>query len=379
MNKKFALAALTVVAVAACSGDRDLTGPSVVGNLTSAQADRLAGTGTHGNIYTLTNQPAGNAVAVFGQGDDGSLTAAGTVWTGGLGSGSSLGSQGSLTLSDDGRWLLAVNAGSSDISAFSVTPGGLVLTDRIASGGTKPISVTIADDVVYVLNGGGSGNISGFSLSKKGDLSAIAGSTRPLSGSAVDPAQVSFSSDGRWLVVTEKNSNNVDVYAVDKQGVVGAPSFQHPAGAGTKPFGFAFGKKNEFVVSEAATGSASSYVLGKNGTASLVTGAAVTHQGAPCWVAVSKNGRFAYTANAASGTITGFSVSHDGALSLLDASGVTATVNAGAIDIAMSGNSRFLYQLDGSRISAFRVTASGHLEPLGSIAKPAGSAGLAAL
>jgi len=38
-----------------------------------------------------------------------------------------------------------------------------------------------------------------------------------------------------------------------------------------------------------------------------------------------------------------------------------------------------LYQLDGMRISAFRVTASGHLELLGSVAKPTTAAGLAAL
>jgi 6-phosphogluconolactonase len=379
MTKQLALAALTVFAVAACSSDRDPTGPQIAANSATSQADRLAGTGTHGNIYTLTNQTAGNSVAVFSQGDDGSLTAAGKVSTGGLGSGSSLGSQGSLTLSENGRWLLAVNAGSNDISVFSVTPDGLSLTDRVWSGGTRPISVTNAKDLVYVLDAGGSGNISGFSLSKEGKLTAIGGSTRPLSGSAVDPAQVSFSSDGRWLVVTEKNTNKIDVYGVDESGAAGTPSFQSPPGAGIKPFGFAFGKENEFVVSEAATGSASSYILGESGTVSLITGAAATHQGAPCWVAVTKNGHFAYTANAGSGTITGFSVSHGGALSLLDASGVTATVNAGAIDIAMSGNSRFLYQLDGIRISAFRVTASGHLELLGSVTKPTGAAGLAAL
>src|SRR6266566_5968638 len=112
MIKQIALAVLAVSALAACSQDRDLTGPPVAPNSINAQADRLAGTGTNGNIYTLTNQIAGNAVAVFSQARDGSLTAAGSVSTGGLGSGSSLGSQGSLTLSHDGRWLFAVNAGS---------------------------------------------------------------------------------------------------------------------------------------------------------------------------------------------------------------------------------------------------------------------------
>ncbi|MFN2637157.1 MAG: lactonase family protein [Gemmatimonadaceae bacterium] len=379
MTKQLAFAALAVLTAAACSGDRDLTGPSTSSIPTSVQADRSDGAGSSGNIYTLTNQSAGNAVAIFRQEHDGSLAAAGTVSTGGLGSGSSLGSQGSLTLSDDGRWLLAVNAGSNDVSVFSVTSRGLSLTDRVSSGGTRPISVTVAGDVVYVLNAGGAGNISGFALSKKGDLTPIPGSTEPLSGASVGPAQVSFSSDGRWLVVTEKNTNKLDVYAVNKRGIAGAPSIQSPGGAGTTPFGFAFGRKNELVVSEAATGSASSYVMEKDGDLELVTGAAATHQGAPCWVAITKNGRFAYTANAQSGTITGFEIGHRGALAPLDASGVTATVNPGAIDIAIGRDSRFLYQLDGTRISAFRVDANGHLEPIGSIAKPAGSAGLAAL
>lgn len=378
MTKQFALALLAFSAVTACSENRDLTAPRTAANSKTIVADQFAGTGTNGSIYTLTNQVAGNAVAVFAQAKDGSLATQGSVSTGGLGSGSGLGSQGSLTLSDDGRWLLAVNAGSNDISVFRVTGDGLELTDRAASGGTRPISVTVAHNTVYALNAGGSGNISGLTLSDDGRLSPIAGSTRPLSGSAVDPAQVSFSTDGRWLVVTEKSTNDLDVYAVDQSGVAGPPSFQAPAGAGIKPFGFAFGPRNELVVSEAATGSASSYVLGRNGTLSLVTGAAATHQGAPCWVVVTQDGRFAYTGNAGSGTVTGFSVSQGGSLSPLDASGVTAKVNAGAVDNAVSRNSHFLYQLDGSRISAFQVTETGHLEPLGSIAKPTGSVGLAA-
>lgn len=377
MFRQFALAALALSTVAACSKDRDLSGPPAP-NSEIVQADQVAGTGINGNIYTLTNQVSGNAVAIFRQEKDGSLSAAGTVSTGGLGSGSSLGSQGSVTLSDNGQWLFAVNAGSNEVSVFRVAEDGLELTDHVWSGGTRPISVTSAGNLVYVLDAGGSGNITGFTLSQQGKLSVISGSTQPVSGPAVDPAQVSFSSDGRWLVVTEKNTNNIDVYGMDKSGAAGAPSFQSPAGAGVKPFGFAFGLRNEFVVSEAATGSAASYVLGKSGAVSLVS-EETTHQGAPCWVAITQDGRFGYTANATSGTITGFSIGHDGSLTLLDGSGVTATVNSGATDIALGRDSRMLYQLDGSQISAFRLTSSGHLEPLGSIAKPAGSAGLAAL
>ncbi|MEO8193238.1 MAG: beta-propeller fold lactonase family protein [Gemmatimonadales bacterium] len=177
--------------------------------------------------------------------------------------------------------------------------------------------------------------------------------------------------------MTEKATSKIDVYPVSKDGVAGAPIVQ--SSAGTTPFGFASGKQNTLVVSEAGTSSASSYTIGSDGTIALNSGVVALHQLAPCWVAMTKNGRYAYVANAQSGSISGYSVSGSGALSLLDPSGVTAIVNAGAVDLAVSGDSRYLYQLDGSRISAFKIQADGDLQALGSIARPAGSAGMAAL
>ena len=162
-------------------------------------------------VYTLTNQVAGNAVAVFNRAADGTLSAAGTIATGGTGTGGSLGSQGAVALSDDGRRLFAVNAGSNDVSVFDVGPTGLSLASQTASGGTLPISLTAHGSLLYVLNAGGAGNISGFSVRATGGLTPIAGSTQPLSGTNVGPAQVSFSPDGRRLVVTEKNTNLLDV------------------------------------------------------------------------------------------------------------------------------------------------------------------------
>src|SRR6266699_957627 len=128
--------------------------------------------------------------AVLTRGADGRLTAAATVATGGLGTGASLGSQGAVALSNDGRWLFAVNAGSNDVSVFSVGAAGLTLASRTSSVGLTPISLTVHGNVLYVLNAGGTGNISGFTVGTSGALAAIAGATRPLSGSNVGPAQV---------------------------------------------------------------------------------------------------------------------------------------------------------------------------------------------
>ena len=377
MTKHLAFLALATAALTACDQNRSLTSPTA-----SLQAARdaevtrdLAGPGA---VYTLTNQAASNAVAVFTRGADGRLTWSGSVATGGTGTGASLGSQGAVSLSHDGRLLFAVNAGSNDVSVFAVSPAGLALVSRTASGGALPISLTVRGNVLYVLNAGGSGNISGFTVGTSGDLTPIAGATLPLSGSTVGPAEVQFSPDGSRLLVSEKNTNLLDVYAVDANGVASGPTTT--ASAGGTPFGFAFGLRNDLFVSEAA-GSASSYVLDATGTPALVSGAVSTHQGAPCWAVVTADGRFGFTGNGA-GSVSAFAIAPDGAISLVDATGGTALIGAGINDIALSHNSRYLYVLQtggAQAIHGFRVAADGHLTALGPVGGlPAGTRGLAA-
>lgn len=384
MHNQIAVVALAAAAFTACSPDHEGVGPrgaaAQAAQLEAGATSAVTADDTPGAVYTLMNLKAaagGNAVAVFTRAGDGTLSAAGTVATGGSGTGSGLGSQGALAMSDDGRWLFAVNAGSNDFSILRVSPTGLALTQRIASGGTQPISLTVHGTLLYVLNAGGSGNISGFALDKEGGATAIPGATRSLSGAAVGPAEVAFSPDGRWLVVTEKTTNRIDVYAVGSDGLATGPMPQ--ASAGTTPFGFAFGLRNGLFVSEAA-GTASSYVLGANGSLTTTSGAVATYQGAPCWLVVTKDGRFAYTANAHSGTISGFTVGADGSLTLLDADGRTADVGPGNIDLAGSNNGRYLYQLRGSGpIVALRVEDDGHLTLLNRVGNmPGAVAGLVA-
>src|ERR1051325_4007887 len=83
---------------------------------------RMAARDASGAVYVMTNAPA-NSVVVFHRNHDGTLTRGGSFSTHGAGFGSGvdpLGSQGALTLTSDHRLLLAVNAGSNDISIFGV-------------------------------------------------------------------------------------------------------------------------------------------------------------------------------------------------------------------------------------------------------------------
>ena len=84
------------------------------------------------HVYVQTNGAAGNQVVSFARATDGSLTQEQIVSTGGLGIGpASLGSQASLAVTGDDSHLLAVNAGSDDVSLFDIAADGLHLADLV--------------------------------------------------------------------------------------------------------------------------------------------------------------------------------------------------------------------------------------------------------
>ena len=349
----------------------------------TAGSSRLSGeTNNPGAVYLIDNAAGGNHVLAFDRSTTGQLTSKGSVATGGTGTGAGLGSQGAVILDNSDQYLFAVNAGSNEISSLKTGTDGLTWVDKIASGGSMPISLTLHDDVLYVLNAGGAGNIHGFRVSE-GHLTSIAGSDQSLSSSAAGPAQIQFNDEGTALVVTEKNTNTIDVYPVN--GGVAGTRTSFPS-TGVTPFGFAFGKDDEFFVADANGGIAgqsalTSYSLTNPGNLQLLSGPVGTKQTSACWTVVTNNGRFAYTANTGSGTISGFSISNTGVVSLLNSNGITGTAGSGTADMALSNNSRFLFSRNGgdNSISIFEVAASGALSNIGTAAGlPASSVGLAA-
>ena len=335
-----------------------------------------------GAVYTLSNESSGNRVIVFSREKNGSLSWKGSVSTGGKGLGSGLGSQGAIVRRGD--LLFAVDAGSNEVSVLR-TEGGFHVIARVPSGGLEPISLTVNDDLLYVLNAGDPGNITGFRGARSGHLVHINGSTQPLSGTGTGPAQVEFNPAGRVLVVTEKNTNMIDTYVVGAGGKAGAPDVQ--SSTGTTPFGFEFTSRGQLVVSNAAgkvsgMSSLTSYAVSPTGFLALITGPVADHQTAACWVAITGNGKFAYTTNAVSGDISGYTVAADGSLTLFNDGGVTASSDASPIDMALSRGSRFLFALNagGNSITSYAISpATGGLMPRGKIGGlPASASGLAA-
>jgi 6-phosphogluconolactonase (cycloisomerase 2 family) len=326
----------------------------------------LAQEGQPGAVYTLSNNPAGNAVMVFARGADGSLTPAGSYATGGTGTGSGLGSQNSIIVSDNQKWLFAVNAGSHSISSFRIRPNQVLeLVNTVPSGGTMPTSIAFNGGLLYVLNAGVPNNITGFTVANDGTLAPLPDSTRPLSAESTSPAQVSFDKNGRIVIVTERATNSIDTYTVGKDARLTGPTVN--AATGPVPFGFALDKQNMLIVSEAgAGGGASSYQVGKDGSLTPVSSMVMTGQRAACWAVMTKNGHFGYVTNAGTGNISGFVMAQDGSATLLNADGVTAVTGGNPTDAAVSNNGQFLYVLVNriNAIAVFAINADGSLDPL---------------
>jgi 6-phosphogluconolactonase (cycloisomerase 2 family) len=331
----------------------------------ASQDDKDVDKNVVGAVYTMTNDPAGNQVVIFNRTDDGLLTKAGSISTQGTGSGGGLdplGSQGSLVLSEGHRWLLAVNAGSNEISVFKVLPDGLKLVDKVGSGGVLPVTLTIVHDLVYVLNAG-SPNIAGFNLSHKGQLTPLTNSTRPLVGGGF--AQVGFDPEGEALVVTDKADSKILVYSVDHDGLPGMDPVTSPSN-GITPFGFIFDQWGHLVVVEVTTDAVSSYNILNNDTLKVISPSVVNGQKASCWIAGNELG-YIFTANPGSSTISSYKIdTENGKLTLLNG---TAGAGNTPLDLAITVNGEFLYALDPSSgaIDMFQIECKGTLKNLGTV------------
>ncbi len=389
-----------------------------------------------GAIYALTNQhnlatqisanadaanepDRVNQVVAFSRGADGVLEQIGVYDTGGIGenirnSGANpLASQDPLIVSKDQRFVFAVNAGSESISSFriledySLEPASLGVSTVGASGAQNPVSLTVFEDILYVANSGNfvdangdeleelpadrnrtNAGIIGFRIGEDGTLNELPGSE--LSGIGANVGSIEFASNGEYLYITERRTNNVLqvtltddfiplVYDSGEAAVSEVPSIT------AQPFGTDLYPTGEFdilLVSEGNNGAPglsalSSYRIEDNGA---LTGISVSSgvEGDPlttgftfgCWVEFveTPNGDFAYVSNTPDGVITSYEVGDEGGLTVLESSaGVTGIENddaqngAGVLDAEITYP--YLYQVvnNDGRIAQFFINEDGSL------------------
>ena len=379
-----------------------------------------------GAVYVMTNEFDGNHIIGYSRNEDGTLSFLGDFPTGGDGA-SFDGGEGldplisaySLVTAANNRFLLAVNAGSNTITAFSINPDrSLTARSQRTTDGIGPNSIANFRRLVYVSNVDADGqftgepdqegSLTGFQLNRRGQLVSIPGSTRLLGNR---PSAIQFSPDGRYLVVASINagsaalaSGSADelvVYRVLPDGQLSDQPVS--AGASTLPFnaegrnlpsaiGFEIvesGGSHYVVVTEARefrsdgtppvfdqlqTGSVSTWLLATDGELIpiqldvLAGDDFFDGQRTACWIEFSVDRSYFWVSNALDASLSAYSFDA-GQISLLDEAAAVGTPAAdvdpfgttdGWIDLWRSEDGRYLYQLFGldGTIGVFEISGS---------------------
>jgi 6-phosphogluconolactonase (cycloisomerase 2 family) len=325
-----------------------------------------------GAVFVQLNSAAGNRIAAYTRAGNGRLAPAGTYATGGLGGVTvdspldSLASQGSLALDSDQHALVAVNAGSDSVTSFRVRGTRLARRSVLPSGGQFPVSIAVHGSLAYVLNAGGTGSISGYRLDD-GRLTSLTRSTRGLGLANTNPplfitapAQVGFSADGHFLIVTTKLNNKLLTFAVGRDGRPAATptvTVSH----GPVPFSFVVDQRGTVQVTEAGTGAISSYAISSTGALRLLGTSAGDGGVALCWNI--RIGRTIFGTNSGSGTLSAWRI-RDRTTALTAA--LATTTGVGPIDLAASRDGRYLYVQESiaGTLGVYSVSDGGRLHRL---------------
>ncbi len=338
-----------------------------------------------GHVYVNDNTAGTNTIAAFDRHADGTLTPidGSPFAAGGAGTGTVVGSQGALQVTADGRYLVAVDAGSNQISVLRVRPDGSLRAVEdvpVSSGGIEPISVAVSAGLVYVANAGSGtngSNYSGFTLNAGVHLRPISGSTFALPGTA-NPGDILFNSTGTNLIgievgTTVTSTFRIDSFSVGSDGLItpapGSPFAAQAAG----PFGSEFSPTNpgHLYVSNAhggaGNGSVSVFNVSTAGALSSIGASPYADgQTAPCWVEISPDGRYLFAVNTGSTSISSYQIQSDGSLSFQK----NATFKSGAgirpFDARLDPSGSDLYVVDAAlkAVTAFAVNG-GSLSELG--------------
>lgn len=354
-------------------------------------------------FYTVTNKTDENTVVAFTRGPRGDFVVMGEYGTGGTGTGDleipalkkdpthpllngddPLISAYPIVATDDGNHVVVVNPGDATVSLMAVGADmGLRLVNTVAASDPFPVSVAVHSDAVVVASVGvdnANGSIAAYRL-EGGKLTAVEGSRRDL---GARPSTVRFSTDGRHLVVNELVTGQIHAFGHDGTTLSETPAatIQSPRDGDrfqAIPVGFevvARGGQDVILMSEARfltpgfelrpgdghvvqsplyswqTGSVSTYMLGADGTLSLVSADVMTGAGAEhgeisaCWVVVSADGQTLWSINPLSSSYSAFAIGDDGAVTLEHATAFKLqpeTLFFG--DAALSADGDEIYQL----------------------------------
>ncbi len=324
-------------------------------------------------VFVQTNDPTGNQIISYLPTGVG-LREVSRVDTGGDGTSipgsvvDKLASQGSLAYDTSEGLLVVTNGGSNSITVFHTFGPYVGFGRLVPSGGSTPVSVAVRGDLIYVLDAGGSGAVQGYDADT---LRPIPGSGRSLGlNPSLTPAflntpgQIGFTPDGRHLIVTTKaNGSDIDVFDVAPTGGLSAGATVNLS-ATPVPFGFAFDRSGDLVVTEAGTSNVTTYRLGAGDHLTEI-GTVSDGLSALCWVTGTPQGIF-FGSNAGSGSVTGYTIDPLGEPTVVS----STPTDAGPIDLVASPDGSTLYVEAGGSdfVDIFSIRPNGSLVATGSVA-----------
>eukprot|EP00984_Skeletonema_dohrnii_P021381 scaffold10670_cov103-Skeletonema_dohrnii-CCMP3373.AAC.6 len=331
----------------------------------------------YSSVYTMTNQPD-NEILVYSRN-----TCDGSILSGSNGGGAvlpdfvddPLASTGSIITAAD--CLLAVNAGSDDISTFRIlSPAEIQLVDTYSSDGDFPVSLAEREGLVYVLNAGGNGSMQGFHLTpetceltpiEQDPIELNQGNVAPSDPAffPASPAQIGFTPEGNIVVTIKVNGGgqnfpsgegSLNVYSINPENGTTTNEFLTQTNVnGTAgslvPFSFDFDDKGNLLLVEAfgAFGGGPGPNAGAVSVYADIDGAPVnvaadnTTQTTSCWIVYNPKNSCVYTTNNGGSSISAFLLKKKKVeLELIDA--VAATLN-NPLDMALSHDYKYLYAL----------------------------------
>jgi len=313
-------------------------------SLTAAVRSNAQETSTsRGAVFVMTNSNTGNEILQFLRNPNGSLVSVGKTPTGGNGTGGTtdpLASQNSLLLTSDSRFLLAVNAASGTISSFAVIGAFLIPTGIVSSGGGFPNAIAQSGNLVYVLNASGNSNVVGFNL-KDGHLSKIPNATGYLTTGLSGGSSLTFSTDSKVLLVSERTTGVIDSFPVNADGTLGAATVTSYPGI----FDFTTSPTNGLLITVGGP-TVTSTSVADNGALKTVDTTPI-FSGA-CWVVVTPKG-FVYASTGGSSIIDGYSLSTSGGFTAIGTGEAALVPGATILDLAISNDGHFLFSLNSGK------------------------------
>lgn len=310
-------------------------------------------------VYTNDDVLGPNTVSGFAVAGNGALTAVlgSPFLTGGTGAGGGLFAVNRAATCSGQKLIYVSNAGSNDVSGFSVNPSkgslDLVPGSPFPTGGVSRGGIALActpDGRFLVAANTGSSDITVFRIAGDGALTPAA--PFPV---GTPPDGIGISPDGKFLAVAFVGINAIGMFSIAPDGtlapVPGSPFPGASSGAlagvdmncaGRVLFGGSSADATTVNVFEIATDGtltslpASPFTPGVGGNSNVVL--------------LSPNERQLFVSNQGSGSVTAFAVASNGSLSLVAGSPFAAPGSIFPSGMAMDQAGNFLYVADGSKI-----------------------------